>query len=245
MIDRIRDWLDETACPLLDIEREERVGLLARKVAKSMRQEGRFFSFRETATFLHMAVDDLPLVKERIYELTLKHVLDNYIIKERDRVGLRWIAKALKLSDEKTREIELRVGRHVFQEYLSFAISGGYLDDEELDQLHTLARSLGTTTKELLMDYLSGSGEQFLERILAGMAEDGKITDESWQRLISSTQALGLAERGFLTVLQKPGERLAERILTNTQPDDEASYAQYRSVLNLLDHLNVPDSLEA
>ncbi len=219
----VRDWLEATACPILEQDRDERVQTLARQMGHFMRQEGRFFSLNETAIMLGIPPRELPLVQDRLYELTLKYVMQDYAITERDRGGLRWVARALDLTPHQARRIELRVGRRVFEQYLVFAIAGGYLDDEELQQLRSVADSLNVSTRQLLLGYLAESGEAFVERILTGMAEDGKLTDEAWHRLVASTKALGLEEEEFLRVLRPQARRLVgrTRVRPNGSPDTD------------------------
>ena len=213
----VRDWLEATACPSLDRDRDERVSALAQQMGRFMRHEGRFFSLRETAVTLGIGPSDMAYVQDRVYELTLKFVMQDYVITERDRAGLRWVAKALKLPPEQARRIELRVGRNVFEQFLAFAIAGGYLDQDELQQLRTVADSLNVSTRQFLLGYLADSGEAFLERILAGMAEDGEITDAAWKRLLTSTAALGLEEQEFVRVLRPQVRRLANRVPARTR----------------------------
>ncbi|HSW46865.1 MAG TPA: hypothetical protein VLM89_14990 [Phycisphaerae bacterium] len=215
----VYEWLEATACPMLNRDQDERVQSLAREMGRFMRQEGRFFSLDETALMLGIQQRDLPPVQDRLYELTLRYVLQNYAITDRDRSGLRWVAKALRLPPDNARRIELRVGRRVFEQYLSFAIAGGFLDAEELQQLRSVADSLGVSTRHMLAAYLAESGEEFLERILSGMAEDGRITDAAWQRLLASTAALGLDKDEFLRILRPHANRLVDGIRTRVKPD--------------------------
>lgn len=207
MANRIKAWLEATACRVLDPERDERVGRLARDVAKCMRREGSFFDFTDTTRLLRVGLDDLPLVQERVYELTLKHVMRDYVITPRDRTGLGWIARRLRLPPEVARQVEVRVGRRVFEEYLAFALGGGYLDEEELGQLRSIADSLNVTTRQLLIGYLADAGEEFLRRIVEGIAENGRIDDTAWRRLIDSTERLGLREDEFVRVLRAQAHR--------------------------------------
>src|SRR3972149_813013 len=96
----VRDWLEATACPTLERDQDEHVQSLAQQMGRVMRHEGRFFSLRETAVLLCIPPRGLPLVQDRLYELALKFVMQDYAITDRDRVGLGWVAKALKLSPD-------------------------------------------------------------------------------------------------------------------------------------------------
>jgi hypothetical protein len=235
----VRDWLEATACPSLDRDRDERVLTLAQQMGRFMRHEGRFFSLRETAVTLGIGPSDMPYVQDRVYELTLKFVMQNYAITDRDRSGLRWVAKALKLPPEQARRIELRVGRNVFEQFLAFAIAGGYLDAEELQQLRSVADSLNVSTRQFLLGYLADSGEAFLERILAGMAEDGTITDAAWKRLLTSTAALGLEEEEFIRVLRPQVRRLANRVPARTRSGGGADADLTPALQSLMTRLGV------
>jgi len=237
----VSNWLEATACPVLQRDQDERVQSLAHQLGRSMRHEGRFFNFEETALMLGIPSRDTPLVQDRLYELTLKFVLQDYAITERDRAGLGWVAKALRLDPEQARRIELRVGRLVFEQYLAFAIAGGYLDDEELQQLRSVAASLNISTRQLLVGYLAEAGREFLERILTGMAEDGKITDDAWNRLLASTQALGLDKEEFLRALRPHAQRIAERVRTRVKPDGQPDTDLWPALQSLHTHLNPMD----
>jgi hypothetical protein len=237
----VRNWLEATACPVLQRDQDERVQSLAYQLGRTMRHEGKFFNLQETAEMLGIPVQDTPLVQDRLYELTLKFVLQNYAINERDRSGLGWVARALKLPPEQARRIELRVGRRVFEQYLAFAIAGGYLDDEELQQLRSVAASLDVSTRQLLVGYLAEAGREFLEQILTGMAEDGKITDAAWNRLLASTQALGLDKEEFLRVLRPHAQHLAERARTRVKPDGQPDTDPWPALQSLQARLNPTD----
>lgn len=213
-MDHIRDWLEASASPVIDRHHDREIDSLARQLAKAMHREGKFFSIRDSAALLQASPQDMPLIKERVYELALRRVLKNFNIGGQDRAGLGWIGRTLGLAPEDTRRIELRVGRRVFEEYLMFAIAGGYLDQEELQQLQTMAASLDVPTRELLLGYLNDSGQQFLKRLVEGMAQDGQITDESWERLMTTVEALGVNRQEFLRILRLHGKTLADSIRT-------------------------------
>jgi hypothetical protein len=216
-MEHIRAWLDATACPAVDPDQDRRVSSQARELAACMRKEGKFFSLRESSDVLHVLPEDMALVKDRLYELALKFVLKNFVISDKDRMGLGWIARNLGLEAGQARLIELRVGRRVFEEFLGFGISGGYLDKEELTLLRTIAASLQVSTADLVISYLTEKGEDFLKRIFTGMPQDGVITDESWNRLLKTLGELGVSETQFLAALRPHGPRWAEKLLNEAK----------------------------
>jgi hypothetical protein len=204
---RIREWLDATTCPTLDPLRNERIEDFAKQVVKCMRREGSFFSFRDTTEVLKVPLEDLVLVKERVYELTLNYVMEDYRITDRDRAGLGWIARTLRLDPKDARRIELQVGRRVFDEYLAFAISGGHLSDDEIAEFRRLAESLRATTRQLLLLFLADSGEEFLKMILDVMAEKQAVDGADWRKLTASLAALGLDEQELIRILRAQSAR--------------------------------------
>jgi len=209
---RIRHWLEATACPILDFSRNERVEEMARQVVRCMRREGSFFSFRDTTSLMNVPLEDLALVKERVYELTLKYVMEDYRIDQRDRQGLGWIARHLRLESKDARWIELRVGRKVFDEYLAFAIAGGHLSQDEIAEFRTLAESLRTTTRQLLLLFLAESGEKFLEMILEALSDRQTVEQADWGQLTASLAALGLKEEELIRILRAQAGRLQENL---------------------------------
>ena len=237
-MNRLHQWLRATACPMLDRARDEQISALARQVIKCMRREGSFFSFHDTATVLNVAIDDLVLVQERVYELSLKHVMEDFRINRRDRGGLGWIARNLKLEAKDSRRIELRVGRQVFEEYLAFSIAGGRLTDDEIREFQALAESLSITTRQLLLLFLAESGEDFLGMVLDMMAEKQTLDQATWEQLTASLNALGLDEQELIRVLRAQGPRLAAHLASASRPS-EAQRARQRLLGVLLAWLDV------
>ncbi len=210
MLERVRELLEATNCATLDPQRNERIESMARELAKSMRHEGHFFHIHVAAEALQIPPEDILLVKERLYELTLKRVFRKNMISGTDRTGLQWIGRTLHMTPEESRRIELRVGRRVFEEYLAFSISCGYLDEQDMSELRSIADSLSVSTRDLLLGFLAESAEKFLRRILTGLAEDGWISDAAWRRLLDTTASLGVNERELVTLLRPAARSLAE-----------------------------------
>lgn len=227
-MNRVKHWLEMTACPRLEPIHDERVAKAARKVARSMRQEGRFFDFREATRFLKVANDDVPLVRDRVYELCLKNVLERRGLSEKERNGLTWIAKSLRMSEDERRWVELRVGRMLFEEYLAFAIVGGWLDEEEISQLRSIAASLEITTRHLLLTYLAESGEVFLERVLSGLDENESVSAGNWRRLLGTAEALGASKIEFCRLLRPHAQRYAGRIRPDAKAGSKSRSHQLR-----------------
>ena len=211
MFERVRELLEATNCATLDSERNERIETFARQVALAMRQEGNFFHIHQAAETLQIPPLDILLVKERVYELTLRGVFKKSFISGKDRAGLHWIGKTLRLSPEDSRRIELRIGRRAFEEYLAFSISCGFLDAQEMAELRSISESLEVPTRDLLLSFLAESAEHFLRRILDGLTEDGRISDESWHRLVATTIALGVSEVELITLLRPACTQLAQK----------------------------------
>ncbi len=236
---RIRKWLEATARPTLDDDRNEHIESMAKQVVRCMRREGRFFSFRDTAETLGVSVEDLVLVKERVYELTLNHVMRDFEIKRRDRLGLSWIARTLRLEPGDAHHVELRVGRRVFNEYLAFAISGGHLSEDEIAEFRRLAESLRAGTRQLLLLYLAESGEQFLKMVLGVFSEKPRVEADDWQRLTDSLASLGLDEHELVRVVRAQAVRFQEdyRSAVRRTPQMDAQLQILERLLGWLDRL--------
>lgn len=237
MMERVRELLEATNRATLDTERNERIERHARDLARIMRQEGHFFHIHLAAENLQIPPVDILLVKERVYELTLRSVFKKHLISGEDRTGLAWIGKTLRLTPEESRRIELRVGRRVFEEYLAFSIACGYLDEQEMAELRSIGRSLSVETRELLLSFLAESGEHFLRRILTGLAEDGQISDEAWQRLVSTTAALGVQELELATLLRPAERSLAKKLEKEKRWDSDVPIAPLQRLSERLNRI--------
>lgn len=228
-IDLVSGWLDTARQPAVDPAREERVLGLAREMARSMRREGRFFQFIETAQTLNIDAGDLPAVKERLYDLAISKVLEAGAISAKDRVGLRWIARALRLSEDECRGIERRVGVQLFEQQFAFGTSCGSLDADEVSWLHSLAEALGTTARELVLEYLGRHGHDFVERLRESAGDARRIPHDVWQRLLRTLALLGVGEAEVRTLLGpvltavSPAEQTSPKA---TSPDARASAAR-------------------
>ena len=209
----VEKWLDATACPSLDPKRDKQVESLAHEIGRSMRHDGRFFHIDQAAAALGILDEDLPLVRDRLYELSLKYVLHRFTVTDKDRAGLGWVARKLQLTPEQARQVELRVGRKVFEEFLAFAMAGGFLDEEELGQLRSIAECLTVTTRQLVMGYLVESGDEFLHRIMEGMAEEGQISDTAWEKLMASVEVLGVSPAECVAALRGHATAFARKIV--------------------------------
>lgn len=210
---RVTAWMEATACPRFSADRERRVGDFARRLARSMVQEGHFFSFRAAVEFLNVPPEDGDPVRDRVYELAFKRVLEEgSATAAARRAGLRWIARHLGLSEKQAGWVELRVGRRVFEEYLAFALAGGRLDPDELEYLRAIADGLGIGTRRLLLGCLAESGGRLLERLLEGLAEDGRIDDRDWTLLLDTVGALGVTPDEFGRLLRPHARRLVDRL---------------------------------
>jgi hypothetical protein len=238
--DHVRDWLDATVLPAQDEEAERRITTLTRQLARCMRKEGHFFDFGETVRTMELSAADLLLVKQRLYELAVRRVLRAFAISEKDRSGLRWIARAVALSDEECRRIESSAGRQIFELHLGFSMSAGFLDEEELGQVRSLAASLGGTTHEMFAAYLADSGAEFVERLLTGLAEGEGVTDAWWERFMGTIAALGMDAERFRETVRPHVRRAVERVLAAGSEIDTRKAAT--TVRQLLDRLSRPST---
>jgi hypothetical protein len=241
-IELVLEWLDATGHPTYDEDHERQIVTQARAVAGCMRREGRFFNFSETVAALKVPPSEFLLIKERLYELALHRVLREFTITQKDRSGLRWIARAVHLSEEECRNVERRVGRQVFEQHLSFWMSAGYLDEEELQQVRSLAGSLGRTTREMFLQYLGTSGADFLDRIMTGLTEGEDIPDAAWSRLLATVGALGVEAEVFLERVRPHARRHIEKLLVNVKLGI-VNQDNVKPARRLLDHLSKSSNL--
>ncbi len=210
---RLTAWMEATACPRLPPDRDRRVGDIARRLARSMVREGHFFIFRDAVEFLAVPPEDVDPVRDRVYELAFKRLLEQGpATVEAGRPGLRWIARNLGLSGEQAGWVELRVGRRLFEEYLAFALAGGRLDPDELEHLRAIADGLGVGTRRLLLGCLAESGGRLLKRFLEGLAGNGRIDDRDWALLLETVAALGVTPDEFARLLRPHARRLVDRL---------------------------------
>jgi len=231
----VQRWLEATACPSLEPQRDRQVESLAHEIGRAMRQEGRFFHLEQAAAALGIPAEDLPLVRERLYELSLKFALRRFTFADKDRAALGWVARKLQLAPEQARQVELRVGRKVFEEYLAFAIAGGFLDDEERAQLRAIATCLAVTTRQLVLGYLVESGGDFLHRIMEGMADAGRIPDAAWEQLLSNVETLGVSRVEFMAPLRGHAAGFARKIINRAKANGGLTRNQIPPMRSLVD----------
>ena len=102
----------------------------------------------------------------------------------------------------------------MFERALSAATADGVLDERDGHQLGVVAASLGTTTRELILNHFADEGEGIVRSLFASVAEDGAIDSAEWDKLVRSAGSLGLYEADVRTIVRAQAEPFIEHVPT-------------------------------
>jgi hypothetical protein len=184
--------------------------------------------------------ENLPAIVQRIYRRATEKVWSDNVVTERERRALDKIVRCLRISESTRREIEFSFGLDVFERALAEVTADGTLDEEDGPRLATIAWSLGTNTRDLVVNHFKDRGEAIVRAMFTSISEDGEITDQEWLCLITAARRLGLAEGDVHAVVRAQAQRFSEHVLAEAKADGTLDELERRKLNWLLTHLELP-----
>lgn len=95
----------------------------------------------------------------------------------------------------------------------------GCLSPEEDARLAHIAQSVGESTSSFAKRFFKKEGEGFLRGIFNASIEDGCLSNEDWQSLVSTSHRLGIATDELLQAVSRPASEFVEHVLADAKAE--------------------------
>jgi hypothetical protein len=125
----------------------------------------------------------------------------------------------------------------VFKTVLSKAFADGRIDDNERQHIDAVAAAVGHTVGSLMTLFFKQEGEQLLRSLFAGMASDGQLNRDEWQRFRQTADWLGISREAMLPAICHPAKQLIEHTLADARSDNEIAEREEKVICSLLDNI--------
>lgn len=236
---KLFNWLKSTSIKLLDPNREQILAEQTRRLEDSLYQEARSFDLDSFSVALGILPEDIRPIAIGIYRRAVERAWLDDVVTDRERRALDKIARLLHVSPTDQRNTELSIGLKVFERALTAATADEVLDERDGQQLGVVAASLGTTTRELILNHFADEGEGIVRSLFASVAEDGATDSAEWDKLVRSAGSLGLHEADVRTIVRAQAEPFIEHVLTEAKADGVVNAAERRKLDWLLSNFEL------
>ena len=116
----------------------------------------------------------------------------------------------------------------------------GLIEAHEIERLEQIARSVGSTRGEFVRSYFRVEGEAFLRGMFAACTEGGVLTTDVWNRLLRTTEALGLSKQDLVEAVHPQAVRFVEHVFADANSDGILSEDEEKNLLSLIGMLALP-----
>jgi uncharacterized membrane protein YebE (DUF533 family) len=242
---KLFNWLKDTSARLLDPNRQVILADQTRRIEESLYRDSQSFDLHALCAALGVLPEDVRPIAIGIYRRASERAWADEVVTEKERRALGKIAGLLKISPADARQVELSFGLEVFERCLSTATSDGVLDERDGHRLASVAASLGTTTRDLILTHFADEGEGIVRSMFASIAEDGVIESDEWNRLVRAAASLGLNEVDVRTIVRAQAEPFVEHVLTEAKADGHLTGTERRKIDWLLTNLDLSPNFRA
>lgn len=242
---KLFNWLKDTSARLLDPNRQVILADQARRIEESLYRDPQSFDLHALCAAFGVLAEDIRPIAVGIYRRASERAWADEVVTEKERRALGKIAGLLKISPTDARQVELSFGLEVFERCLSTATADGVLDERDGQRLASVAASLGTTTRDLILTHFADEGEGIVRSMFAFIAEDGVIEAEEWSQLVRAAASLGLNEADVRTIVRAQAEPFVEHVLAEAKADGHLSEGERRKIEWLLSNLDLGSGFRA
>jgi hypothetical protein len=149
------------------------------------------------------------------------------------------------LPANEAKSLQHHVARDRFAVALAKAMDDGVLDDNEASYLEEISQSVECTLGEFVGQYFQAEGENFLRGMFAACTEGGELADDVWDRLLKTTQRLGMSNEVLAAAILPQSERFVEHVLADAKSDGVLSENEDAQLTSLIKKLALPPSSQS
>jgi hypothetical protein len=237
---KLLNWLKSASARLIDPNRAVILAEQSRRLEELLYQNPGGFQLDTLSTALGIFPEDVPAICVNLYRRAAERAWKDQVVTEKERRSLDKIARLLKIPYDDQRQIELSIGLEVFERALSAVTADGVVDHEDGRRLTSVAASLQTTTRDLVLNYFADQGEAIVRAMFAAITEDGVLDQQEWDRLLYAAQSLGLDKNDIATIVRAQAQPFVEHVLAEAKADGKITQTEREKLAWLVSNLKLP-----
>lgn len=236
----IRKWLKKKYDTFVDPEHDDRINYLVRYLRQHLQRDQRKFDLARVLESHVYQATDLQVAKEEIFREALARAWADGKLSITEKATSEWLESALEMAPSAAKAIRLDFARDVFSRTFADAMQDGILDEQEERQLEEVARSVDMSRFDFCRSFFKTEGEGFLRAIFHACIDDGKISQEEWNYLITTAAKFGLLHQEMLEVISTQAQQFVEHVLADAKSDNRLSVDEEVTLLWLIKNLSLP-----
>jgi tellurite resistance protein len=233
-------WIKKTVQQVVDPDRDERVRELVRLLHKGLEKSDEAFSIRDFAKQVDYTDRDIEIAKLDVYQRIVLRAWEDDKVTENEQKTICWVGRCLEIPSSECTRIQHSIARNRFAAALSKAFDDGVVEEAEAKYLEQIARSVRSDLGQFVRVYFRSEGEDFLRGIFAACTEGGVFAEDAWNRLVATTQRLGLSKNDLVATIQTQAERFVEHVLADAKSDGELTEDEENVLLQLIKTFELP-----
>ena len=123
------------------------------------------------------------------------------------------------------------------------ALEDGHLSDDEVAHLNHIASTVGETISSFARRFFKKQGESFVRGLFLAALEDGAVTQEEWNNLVTSSERLGLKGNELQKLIARPAQQHIEHVLADAKSDGAISDEEEQELARLMDMFQTKEEL--
>ena len=224
---------------LIDPERGARVVSLAGRVSRGLKKEQKAFSIDRFRAQHDPNPRELYDAVQIVYRRLLERVWSDEVMTENENIQLLWVQKCLDLSNSEAMSLRREVAIEQFRNALAQAMDDGCLSPDEEVRLAHIAESVGETSRVLARRFFKKEGEGFLRGVFYASIEDGCLSNDDWQSLVSTSHRLGIGKVELLQAIARPALEFVEHVLADAKAEGSITKDHESRIVWLMSTLEI------
>lgn len=232
-------WIKSAVTNLIDPEREDRVQSLVGKLTRGLKEEQKAFRIGKFKSQHDPHPQELNDAVRVVYRRLLERVWSDEVVSDKENLQLLWVQQCLELSGSEAMSMRTEFAERHFGNALAQAMQDGCLTPEEEVKLSHIALSVGESISSFGKRFFKKEGEAFLRGIFCACIEDGCLTKEEWQSLVSTSHKLGVTTDELLHAVSRPAGEFVEHVLADAKAEGMITKDQESRIVWLLTTLKI------
>ncbi|MEX1040687.1 MAG: HNH endonuclease signature motif containing protein [Pirellulaceae bacterium] len=206
-----------------DPDREDRINRIATKLLRDLRSKRNAFVISECVAGLDLSTGEINDAREIAFRRFLANIWKDGVVSNTELETLLWVEPALEIPRPRAEEIKSEYSVDPFRTALAHAISDGTLTDERYIQLQQISSVAGKTVAAFARKFFLSEGKAFIQAIFIATLEQGEVSEEAWQGLVTTSERLGITPAEQTRLINEAGKRFIEHVLADAKSDQRIS----------------------